>query len=330
MVTILDVAQEAGVSPATVSRAINNSMLVSQEKKERVIEAVNKLGYKQVRITAARKAQQSNIIIFVANTLNESLIEGARREAEMLGYTLLVIYIGEAAEGYRNILEVVKALPSHLIGGLIFYHNQCEDREIWAELSKYPNVQVGEYLPSSPLINITVDDFQAAYDMTSYLIENGYQRIAFAKSPNNNKQYQFLEKRYSGYRSALQNAGIIVDQEYYIKVDHTIEGGADIARWIMKLGTRPDAVLCTSDQIAVGCIVELNNQGIKVPEDIAVCGFDNIELTEICTPQMTTIAQPFNEMGVEAVQILDRVISNDLQTSRRVVVPHTLIKRVST
>ncbi len=328
MVTILDVAQEAGVSPATVSRAINNSMLVSQEKKERVIEAVNKLGYKQVRITAARKAQQSNIIIFAANILNESIIDGARREAEMLGYTLLVIYIGEAAEGYRNILEVVKALPSHLIGGLIFYHNQCEDREIWAELSKYPNVQIGEYLPSSPLYNITVDDFQAAYDMTSYLIENGHKRIAFAKSPAN-KKYQFSEKRHSGYRAALQNACLIESQEHYIKVDHTIEGGADIAHWIMRLDTRPDAVICTSDQIAVGCIIELRNQGIKVPEDIAVCGFDNIEISEICSPPVTTIAQPFDEMGIEAVQILDRIVSNDIQTSRRVVVPHILVKRES-
>ena len=328
MVTISDVAKEAGVSVSTVSRAINNSMLVSQEKKERVMEAIKKLGYKQIRITAARKAQLSKIIVFVTAMLNDELLDGARQAAESLGYIMVVTYVGETAY-YQGTLDFIKNIPDHLIGGLIFYHNVCNDSEVWKELSKYPNVQIGECLPCSPLNTIKINDYHASYDMTSYLIKTGRKKIAFAQSPTGLK-FDFSEKRRYGFCDALKNAGLDVKNEYFIEVDHTLEGGADVARWLYTLDPRPDSVVCTSDYIAVGCINELDRLGVKVPEEIAVTGFDSLLISESCNPMVTTVSQPFNEMGAEAVYMLDRILSNNSETGKHLVLDYSLEIREST
>lgn len=328
MVTISDVAKEAGVSLSTVSRVLNNSMLVSQEKKDCVMAAVKKLDYKQIRMTDARKAQQSKIIVFATAMLNANMIDAIRGEAERMGYIMLMSYVGESADGYRNTLNFLKLLPSHLIAGVIYMHNECQDKEVWAELSAYPNVQIGEMLPCTPLNHITVDDRQAAYDMTSYLIKNGRRKIAFVRSPVM-KQYIHTELRKKGYQDALLEAGISEEEGYYLSADNTIEGGNDIARQIAGLKSLPDAVFCCTDQVASGCVTEFGRLGIKVPEEIAVCGFDGSEVAETCNPALTTVMQPFEEMGTEAVYMLHMMVTGSVSAGKRVIVSHVILDRGS-
>lgn len=328
MVTISDVAREAGVSLSTASRALNNSSLVSQEKKDRIADAVKKLNYKPLRNTAARKSQQNKIIILITSLLNAEMIEAIRHESEKQGYQMVLSYAGDGTDGYSGCLELVRMLPSYMICGIILVHNECPDKDVWRELSTYPNVQIGEYQPCKPLNCIMLDDYQAAYEMTGYLIEKGHKNIAYV-NPGVNGSWRFAKQRYEGFQAAMKQAGIPTSKKLYLEADYTLEGGADIAQRLLNMDPVPDAVFCGSDQAAAGCVVELNCRGVKVPEDIAVCGFDNFEISEVPYPKITTIAQPFDEMGMEAVRMLDMMASGTLVSGRKVLASHTLIERGS-
>lgn len=328
MVTISDVAREAGVSLSTVSRVLNNSVLVSQEKKDCVMAAVKRLDYKQIRMTDARKAQQSKIIVFATAMLNANMMDAVRDEAERMGYIMLVSYVGEAADGYSNTLNFLKLLPSHLVAGVVFMHNMCQDKETWAELSAYPNVQIGEMLPCTPMNHVTVDDYQAAYDMTDYLLKRGRKKIAFVRAPIT-RRFAHTDARERGYCGALRAAGLSEGDGYCLESDNTMEGGNDIARQVAGMKLRPDAIFCSTDQVASGCVTELGRLGVKVPEEIAVCGFDGSEIAEACDPALTTVMQPFEEMGAEAVHMLHMMITGSISMGKRVIVSHVILDRGS-
>ncbi|MCI8465658.1 MAG: LacI family transcriptional regulator [Lachnospiraceae bacterium] len=330
MVTISDVAKEAGVSLSTASRALNNSVLVSQEKREQVLEAVRRLGYRPIRTSAARQAQQNKIIVVVTAMLNRDMLDCIRQTADELGYQIAMSYVGESYdEGYRNALALVRMLPSHLICGLIFIHNECRDPDMWKEFSTYPLVQIGEYKGVSPLRSIMIDDRAAAYDMTMYLLKQGYRRIVYVRT-DRDERYSYGKPRLEGYCSALREAGVEVDTALILEGEYLLDGGVDVARQVLKMKKRPDAVFCTSDHLAAGCLAELEKQGVRVPEDIAVCGFDNHEVSEYCQPGLTTVAQPYGEMGVEAVRMLDMVMSGAIFSGRKIFAEHTLMIREST
>ncbi len=124
--------------------------------------------------------------------------------------------------------------------------------------------------------------------------------------------------------------GIDVNQDHIIAADYSLEGGTDAATEILKMKERPDAICCVSDTIAVGLINELKRHGVRVPQDIAVTGFDNLNIVEACTPTVTTVAQSFDEIGAEAVRVLDLVIAGVLSKGRIIMVNHEIIERDST
>lgn len=330
MVTIADVAREAGVSLSTASRALNNSVVVSQEKKDRVAEAVKKLGYHPLRLSTARRAQQNKIILVVSAMLHNEMLDSIRKTAAEMGYQTLVVFVGETLDdGYRNALEILKMLPSNLLCGLIFVHNQCWDREQWTEFSSYPLVQIGESQPMTPKISVTIDDHEAAYDMTHYLIQKGYRNIVYVSS-NDQARYSYCRPRQAGFEDAMRDAGLPLMPESIMRADYVLDGGTDVAQRLLKMKKLPDAVFCSSDYMALGCIAELQKNGIKVPQEVAVSGFDNIEASEYCQPRLTTVGQPYEEMGAEAVRLLDMLYSGSIVSGRKVVAAHTILDREST
>lgn len=330
MVTISDVAKEAGVSLSTASRALNNSVMVSQEKKDRVAEAAKRLNYRPIRISMARRAQQNKVIVVISAMLHGTMLDSIRKTAEELGYQTALAFVGEAAnEGYQNALELVKMLPSHLLCGLIVIHNECRDQDLWSEFCAYPMVQVGEYQEVSPKVCVMIDDHEAAYDMTMHLVQKGYRRIVYVSSSEQN-HYSFCKLRKAGFEDAMKAAGLPLNKDSVFEADYVLDGGTDVAQRIIKMKQRPDAVFCSSDYMAMGCIAELQRNGLRVPEDVAVCGFDNIEASEYCQPRLTTLSQPFDEMGAEAVRLLDMMYSGSVISGRKVIASHTVLERDST
>lgn len=330
MVTISDVAKEAGVSLSTASRALNNSVMVSQEKKDRVAEAVKKLDYRPIRTSMARRAQQNKVILVISAMLHGTMLDAIRKTAEELGYQTALAFVGEAAsEGYQNALELVKMLPSHLLCGLIFIHNECRDKNLWSEFSTYPMVQVGEYQEVTPKVCVMIDDHDAAYDMTMHLVQKGYRRIVYVSS-SEQLGYSYCKFRRAGFEDAMRAAGLPLGQDSVLTADYVLDGGMDAARKLLNMEKMPDAIFCSSDYMAMGCMAELQRNGVRVPEDVAVCGFDNIEASEYCQPQLTTLNQPFDEMGAEAVRLLDMMYSGAIVSGRKVIAAHSVLERDST
>lgn len=318
------------MSLSTASRALNNSVVVSQEKKDRVAEAVKKLGYKPLRISTARRAQQNQIIVVITAMLHDEMLDSIRKTAGELGYQTTIAFVGETVtEGYRNALEIVRMIPANLLCGLIFAHNLCWDTELWSEFCKYPLVQIGESLPIQPKLTIGIDDHEAAYDMTNFLIQKGYRNIVYA-STNDQTRYHYSKRRRAGFEDAMKDAGLPVDPEHVIQADYVLEGGTDVAQWLLKMEKLPDAVFCSSDYMALGCIAELQRNGISVPQQVAVSGFDNIAASEYYHPRLTTVGQPYEEMGAEAVRLLDMLYSGAVASGRRVIAAHTILEREST
>lgn len=328
MITISDVAKEAGVSLSTASRVLNDSSLVSVEK-EKVFEAVKKLGYHPIRVSAVKKAQQKKIIVVITKLLNRDMLEAIQDTADEFGYQVAMSYVGESGGGnYQSALDLIKVLPQYMIGGVIMIHNECGEERIWKELSVYPMVQIGESKEVSSLRSISIDDRAAAYDMTSYLIKQGYRRIAYVRT-DNDCTYSYGKPRLRGYCEALEDAGIEVDKSLILNAGYILDGGSDVAKIIVKMKHYPDAIFCTSDYMAVGCLAELEKQKIKVPQDIAVCGFDNSEVAEYCQPSLTTVGQPYREMGSEAVRMLDMICSGAIVSGRKILAEHTIVVRES-
>jgi LacI family repressor for deo operon, udp, cdd, tsx, nupC, and nupG len=332
--TIVDVAKRAGVSIATVSRVINNSRIVSEQKRTRVLEVMQEIGYSP----AVRENRNGKAILLLVssgtNQMVEDVVTGITNAAEMTNSTpaLAVSLVKQDADSYQQSLKLLKIMPRELLYGIIFLSNLCTNEFLWGEFQQYPLVQIGEYIDTSPLLAVTTDDVKAMKELTMLLINNGRKRLVLVSNRFGvrGQPYQFCLHREVGFRLALEEAGIAFNPDMLIYTDYTIEGSADAGRRIAEMKNRPDAVLCISDYIASSLIVELQAQGIAVPADIAVTGFDNDESSEICRPRLTTVHQSFEEMGAEAFFMLDALISGRLKVGRITYIQHSIIERDST
>ncbi len=332
MVTLGDVAKEANVSIATVSRAINNSLLVTEEKVERINAAIKKLGY-QPAIRQKQNVMSTNKVIYVITAmLQQNLLDSIRDKAYELGYEVAISYTGEGKAGYERAINLFRILSSDIITGIITINNLYHDNLVWKEFSKYPIVQIGEYADITPCYTVLTDDTLGAAEMTQYLIDKGYKRIAFVTNKRFYEQYQFrfVRQREDGFRQVLKKNNIDFDESLKIYVDYTQEGGREAAQKIVAMDNPPDAVFCIGDIIAASCVNELNRLGVQVPKDIAVAGYDNLEISEYCSPQLTTVAQTFEDIGAEAVRTLDMVVNGNLSIGRKIYIAHKILEREST
>ena len=331
MATLIDVAKEAGVSPATVSRVINNSFLVSDEKKQRVYEALEKVGYVIPVKHSAPHSKNGKLLLIVLFNEHPGLCEGLQQQAGELGYSLvyqrMTEYTSEA-----DIINLVQLLDAtgQLAGIFMLDYYLGRNADLETLFKRYPVVYIGE--ASQPDANlISIDDYQAAYDATRHLLDLGRRRIAIyaTKAPENRGNFEV--QRIRGYRSALMDSGILPTEELIRYTDFTSEGAVYTTnKMFTTMEELPDAIICMNDNIAIGCIRTLIERGLRVPEDIAVLGMDNESFGEYVTPSLTTIAQEYTSMGTEAMQVMHMVISAGMQGSRKIFVPHHLIVREST
>jgi LacI family repressor for deo operon, udp, cdd, tsx, nupC, and nupG len=330
--TIVDVAQRAGVSIATVSRVINNSRMVSDQKRTRILEVMQEIGYQPV-IRENKNNRQILLLISSVAQLIEDVAAGITNTAGAIdsGPALAVSLTGQGAGGYQHTLKLLKTIPRETLYGIIFLNNMCSDSILWNEFQQYPLVQIGEYIDTDPLLAVMSNDTAAMQELTKRLIRKGRRRFLFVSNRYGaaGQQYKFCVRRETGFRMALEEAGIPFNPEMLMYTDYTPEGGADAGRRIAGMKNRPDAVLCVSDYIACGCIAELQAMGVAVPSDTAVTGFDNNEISEICRPRLTTVHQSFEEMGAEALFMLDALVSGRLKMGRITYIQHSIIERES-
>lgn len=346
MATIEEVARRAGVSVATVSRVLNNNYAVSQAKRDSVMEAVGALNYQINAAGRMLRRSEARMILVVCTAVLQEVLEGIQEAGRTLGYDILVTctgfpsnrcYVaqtepngsdGGRAETLRP--ESFKFLENGLVDGVILMNMVVHDQELLAISRQYPIVQCGEYVKTPKSFLVSTHDSKAAYAMTEHLLSLGRRRVAILMNEIDGQLSNYVRERLSGYRQALTDAGQQPDPTLEFRGDYHYDSGVAAARRMIESGNLPDAVFCTRDSLAVGCLNVFRAAGIRVPEDIAVAGFDNSELCGMCSPPLTSVAQPFREIGQETLKMLVSLIRGEISTGRHLLLDHQLVLREST
>jgi LacI family repressor for deo operon, udp, cdd, tsx, nupC, and nupG len=302
---IQDVARLAEVSTATVSRTLANPERVSPQARARVLEAIAKIGYVPNPAARTLRSQKTYMVLVVlpdlANTFFSRILRGIEETLFEAGYGMIIGDLDGSPEKEAHFAAFTGAgrvdgailLNGHLFG-------QGRDGSGRAAIN-IPLVALCEAIPGADIPQIEIDNRAAACRMTRHLAALGHRRIAYVSGPPEN----VLEgERFRGYRDGLEASGLPFDPDWVIPGDFTIESGVAAGQGLLAGRKRPTAVFCTSDQMAIGVMRTLLSAGLKVPGDISVAGFDDIEFAAVAEPSLTTIRQPRRELGQAAASAL--------------------------
>ncbi|MFD2215661.1 LacI family DNA-binding transcriptional regulator [Metabacillus endolithicus] len=330
MVTVVDVAKKAGVSVATVSRVLNSNYMVTKEKREKVLKAIQELGYVPKTTIRNEQNNEKKVIVVVAAVIIHEVIAGIQDLGEQLGYEVIISYHASQTQH----LHSWSFLPKEQLGGVIILTMFFNTQELIELSETVPLVQCTQYTSIPNTYAVTVDDEVAAYRAVNHLVETGKKNIAFiglgVEDGDGNFSLNFSRDRYIGYRRALEENQVTYNSNLVKHGDYSYETGVHLANELLKSGAPIDGVFCVTDNLAVACINTFQEAGYRIPEDIGICGFDNQEISEMTNPKLTTIDQPFYEIGYESMRMLESMIKGEISTGRRILIDHKLIKRGST
>ena len=298
MATIGDVAARAGVSVATVSRVLNGNAQVSEDRRRKVLKAVKELHYEPNLVGRMLRCSSSRTILVVFAIMLPDLIRGIKDAATEAGFQVILQFCpGKPADSSQFVM-----LQSGLADGAILPEIQIEEKLLSELYQQFPIVQIGETTyPQAHVVSVNYEEI--ACRLTHHLIERGCRRIATVGivDPHGEMAY-FCRERLAGARRAMSEAGLIIDPALHYDGPFGFLSGQAATRYFLSLPERPDAIFCFQDNLAVGSLQELRKAGLRVPEDVAVAGFDNTELSQVIEPPLTTVEQPFYEIGQEAVR----------------------------
>lgn len=302
------IAERSGLSIATISRVFNRSQSVSDEKRARVIQALRELGVDPSTLDL-RPQPRNNMLIFnvpsLKNPFYSPIIEASRRTAKRFGYNLVVNEnpLGTDLQSFIDLIRTSRAAGVILTNAIV-----PETVETIRQV--VPVVTCCESATTAGVPYVTVDDESASENAVKYLISLGRRRIALINGP---AEFKYSKERYKGYRNALVSHGFAIDDDIICAVGADMDydiAVANVTRMLSQPG-RPDAFFCISDVLACAAIKASLAAGLRVPQDVAVVGFDNIQFSRMMNPTITTVCQPFDQLGTLAVEMLVRVMNGD-------------------
>ena len=333
-VTMKDVAAMADVSIMTVSRVLNNDK-VSEPTRLRVMEAVETLNYRLNVSARSLSGSQSYLLGFfydnsIGSYISQYLI-GVLKRCNELGYHLV---LESCSFGAPNVDEIVSDLTSrYMLDGVILPPPLCESLPLLDTLDKMGirYVRVGPGLDMDRSAYVSIDDYSATYEMTEYLINAGHSRIGFIKGDRNQG---VAANRYRGFTDALVAHNIDPELAVVAQGDFNFDGGMQAAEEILDSGRPVTAIFASNDDMASAVIASVHKRGLRVPDDIAVAGFDDTTIARTIWPQLTTVKQPIDQMSADSVDLLIEAIKADrilgIKLNKRAVLPHSIIERGST
>jgi DNA-binding LacI/PurR family transcriptional regulator len=327
-----DVAERAGVSVKTVSNVVNGYLHVRPDTRARVLEAISELDYRpNISARNLRRGRTGIIALAVPELDIPYFAELARHvvtAAARHDWTVLIDQTNGDREQERL---VAGGIRDHLIDGLIFSPLALTGADLAPGIDGTPMVLLGERVDHGPADHVAIDNVAAARDATAHLIALGRRRIA-AVGAQHTAEAATARLRLAGWSAALNDAGLRPDPDLVAAAPswHRADG-ASAMRTLLAGGARPDAVLCFNDTLALGAIRALHDAGLRVPADVAVAGFDDIEDGRYFIPTLTTVAPDKADLARVAVDLLAaRVSGADRAPPREETVPHRLIVREST
>ena len=333
-ITIRDVAQKAGVSTATVSLVLHNKRRISEETRRRVLKAVQELNYHPSQMARGLVMKQTGNIGFV-------LTEDHFLRTEPF-YTK--IFLGTEFETHdSNYFILLSTIPTRFSDDEPlprFVTQQNVDGVIIAgkvplkfieKIDKYnlPLIFVDYYPPKGDYSAVLIDNIQGGMMATKHLIDLGHKKIAFI---GGDIEHPSVNERLIGYKMALEKSGLEYDANLVITGESspTRENGYNAVCSLMKRGVRFSALFACNDAMAIGAMECLKKQGFKIPENVSVVGFDDIESDIFQEPPLTTVAVPKFDMGIEAMRLMRDILNKKVRTNKKVLVPVELVVRKST
>lgn len=340
MSSIKDVAKIARVSIATVSRYINSPDRVRAPTAKRVKEAIKITGYETnslARNFRMGKTQQIMVVLpAIGIPFYGPILEGVRKVADSVGYHILVM---ETAFNSVEFDDFTKLVMSKQTDGIILLSTLSPFKEPnIAANGVHPPIVLGLENISIELSHfpcVCIDNEAAARDATQYLIDLGHRNIGFLYG-NIGFRYnlsasepQLTKVRANGFRNAMSARNIPVNEDWVIKAPMSVAGGRQAAKQLLTQASKPTALFCANDEMALGAISEFKKAGLRVPEDISVMGFDNMLYSEISDPPLSTIEQPASKIGEHSMRRLLKLIAGETGGDNTEILPHRLVKRQS-
>lgn len=324
--SIQKIARLAGVSVATVSRVLNNSDTVKEKNRERVLQAIKESNYQpNLLARQLRTARSYMILVMVSNIANPfcaEVVKGIEEEAEKHGYRILLCNSGSDLARSTSGLQL---LSGKMVDGIITMNALSSLPELTTMIGDAPWVQCAEYADNGSISCVGINDVDAAQGAVSRLVDSGRKRIALI---NHDLSYRYSRLRERGYKSVLHVRELDYQQVTYAS-DLSAAAGKKAMEQLLALDEKPDAVFAVSDSLAAGALRAITQAGLRVPEDIAVIGFDGTELAEVVSPQLTTVEQPSRAIGRTAVTLLMKRIDNPDAAVERVMMDWRVIPRAS-
>ncbi|BCJ56471.1 LacI family transcriptional regulator [Actinoplanes sp. NBRC 14428] len=330
--SLRQVAERAGVSVRTVSNVVSGFALVAPETRARVQAAIDELQYRPNAAARHLRGGRSGLVALaipeIASPYFGELAGLLVEEAEKHSWMLLVQQTGGDAEHERGLLGGVRG---QVVDGLVLSPWSLSPAELRRRPDAVPVVLLGEQDADGLLDHVAVDSVAAARDATRHLIDRGRRRIA-ALGLQPHLENGTAARRVAGYRQALAEAGLAADPALEIAVQRLHRAdGADGMRRLLDAGTPVDAVFCFSDQLALGAMQTALRAGLRIPADLAVAGFDDVEDGRYATPSLTTVSPDKTAIAREALACLaDRLTGDRAAPARRIVIPYALTVRDST
>lgn len=327
MVTIKDVARLSGVSISTVSRVINDSKPVSPEVRKRVLKVVEEVGYKPNDVARSLVTRRSYLIGVIVNNLANSyvadIVRGIEEIGKMYNYDILLCSSYFSKEAQLNYLQLLNRKQAEGII-LVGYDFETEIVDQVKKLNK-PYVFFTRNIKDD-MNFISIDNFAAAYEMTNYLIKEGHSKIAYFSDYDN--KFSAENDKIEGYLKALKESDIKY-KKIYVANGRRYSNAYDIGKDILKEIKEYTAIFCSNDELAMGLLNSFLDNGINVPEDISIVGFGDYREGQYVRPKLTTIGEPFYDIGAVSMRMLIKTIKGEKNAVNTMELPFTLEKRES-
>ncbi len=328
--TIKDVAKKAGVSKATVSRVINNSKPVNDETRKKVIEAIKELGFKPNPIAKSLVSKKTKIVGVIipdiSNHFVAELVKGIESTCNEEGYNILLC---NTFFSFDKEMEYLKMLKEKYVDGIVFMTAELKDEHIkFFKSYKIPFTFINRECKELDVISVDIDNEDASYRITKYFLQKGHRKIAMIRGPLLDKTSGY--NRYMGYKRALEEYDVPIDQRLVKEVNFDADTSYIAVNHMLKAEVIPTAIFAASDLMAIGAIKAILDNGLKVPDDIEVAGFDDIPMASMYNPSITTVRQPIIDFGRVSAEILIKKITGEEVKNENVILPYEIIYRDST
>lgn len=326
MASIKDVAESAGVSIATVSRVLTDKPHVSEALRQRVMDAVESLGYRPNRIARSLRTQQSATIGLVVSDIRNPYFTAVSRVIEDTAYQNgMSVYLCNTDEDPQKEAMYLSVLRNENVAGIIFSPTRVTAEHFPQLNLEIPTIAIDRPISSDQVDSVLIDNQAAGFRLAEHLIQNGFRRIGglFGSASSTGRE------RRQGFEQALHEHGIRVLPELTRFVPAKVQAGHKAALEMLDSNTPPDAFYTSNSLLLAGVLMALRERDLRIPEQVGLAGFDDVNWTVLVQPAITVIAQPTDEIGRTATELLLQRIEDPLRPARQVILNSQLLRRAS-